>query len=289
MRALACPDRAAARQHLANALANNPPSDQDLDALVALYDVYDELGGVPDDHLRAQNLALALRNAVRDSYNLTQKNRRLSFIRTLLLQGIERCPVCGIAAPRELDHFLPRSVFKCLAIYVRNLVPYCHDCNQLKSAHVADDDNHRFVHPYFDDIPDIQFVQVSLDLDGAALRAEYSIVGMEGLPEPLRERLAYQFERLKLNERFCRELVNYMSGHTAALHIIFNASAAPGVSDFLAHQAEVERTRLHRNDWRAVLLRALSAHGAFCAGGFRDVFPLPPRGGGPLLAVAEAA
>jgi hypothetical protein len=97
----------------------------------------------------------------------------------------------------------------------------------------------------------------------------------------LRARLHHQLERLKLNERFQRELNNYMSAHTAAMHIVYGAALASGLSQFLATQAQVEHERLHRNDWRAVLLRALSEHHTFCDGGFREVYPLPANGGDP--------
>jgi hypothetical protein len=146
----------------------------------------------------------------------------------------------------------------------------------------AADDDQRFIHPYFDEIPDVQFLQANVDLQGGALRAEFGIVGIDGLDEDLRARLDYQLGRLKLNERFQRELNNYMSAHTAAMHIVYDAALAPGVSQFLATQARVEHERLHRNDWRVVLLRALSQHDVFCDGGFREVYPLPPGGGGPL-------
>jgi hypothetical protein len=267
-------------------LQDDAPDDALLDAVIALYDHYDEIAGVPDDVLRATGLPLAFRNAMHDAYDLTQKGRRMSLIRTALLDGVERCPVCGISAPRELDHYLPRSLFKCLAIYVRNLVPYCHDCNNSKKTHAGGDDK-RFIHPYFDEIPDVQFLQATVLLQGGALRVEFAIVGVHGLDEDLRARLDHQLERLKLNERFQRELNNYMSAHTAAMHIVYGAALASGVSQFLATQAQVEHERLHRNDWRAVLLRALSEHHAFCDGGFREVYPLPANGGGPLLSATK--
>jgi hypothetical protein len=227
MRTLPCPDRGAARAQLESALQDDPPGDALLDAVIALYDQYDTTAGVPGDVLRASGLPLAFRDAVHDAYDLTQKGRRMSFIRTALLDCVERCPVCGISAPRELDHYLPRSLFKCLAIYVRNLVPYCHDCNNSKKAHAGDDDE-RFIHPYFDEIPDVQFLQATVDLQGGALRAEFAIVGVDGLDEDLRARLDHQLGRLKLNERFQRELNNYMSAHTAAMHIVYGATLAPG-------------------------------------------------------------
>jgi hypothetical protein len=60
-----------------------------------------------------------------------------------------------------------------LAIYVRNLVPYCHDCNNSKKTHAGGDDK-RFIHPYFDAIPDVQFLQATVHLQGGALRVEFA-------------------------------------------------------------------------------------------------------------------
>ncbi len=91
----------------------------------ALYDAYDAVGGSPSDVLKGLNLDAALRTAIREGYALTQVGRRLALIRAGVMRGVERCPICGISAPRVLDHHLPKSNYNPLAIYVRNLVPLC--------------------------------------------------------------------------------------------------------------------------------------------------------------------
>jgi hypothetical protein len=49
---------------------------------------------------------------------------------SLLNAAQESCPFCGgIGTPRNLDHFLPKTHFPQFAIFPKNLVPSCRDCN----------------------------------------------------------------------------------------------------------------------------------------------------------------
>lgn len=284
MRNLPCPDREQVRDHLIKGLAQYvrkgvtygyPVTEAQLDAIVGLYDLYDAAGGAVTADVAGDDLPAALRQAVHDSYRFTHRGLKLAGIRSDLLNGVEYCPVCGISPPRELDHYLPRGAYKPLAIYIRNLVPHCHDCNHIKSDHVADEDAERFVHAYFDLLPNTPFLAANVALHGGALEVEYAIVSAVGLPADLQERLTYQLQHLSLNERYRREINSYLTGHTVALHMAFDAGQGAAVAAYLARQASVEVTKFHLNHWRPCLLRALAAHHAFCAGGFADVFPLP--------------
>lgn len=63
-----------------------------------------------------------------------------------------KCAFCGIGIVKELDHFLPKSKFKTLAIEPLNLLPICGDCNREKNNYSFLDDDVGLVHPYFDDV-----------------------------------------------------------------------------------------------------------------------------------------
>jgi hypothetical protein len=292
VRTLPRPQRDHVRQHLVTALEvqevngqqrGYPASAADLDAIIALYDSYDATGGAPIDPLKGENLDAALRLAIQVGYDLTQRGRRLSAIRAHLMQGIEQCPICGIGPPRELDHYLPRSTFHPLAIYVRNLVPLCGECNHSKGAAAATEPAQRFVHPYFEEFPDQRFLQATVTLEAGGLVVEFEIDPAVVLHELLRERLRHQLQRLHLNERYAREVNAHVSNHTTALHWCFESSGAEGVRRFLNVQGKVEFARFHRNHWRPVLLVALSEHDAFCEGAFRDVLPPMQAAALPLM------
>lgn len=250
-----------------------PASAAELDAVVALYDTYDGADGAPSKALEGHELDAALRVAIQDAYDLTQCGRRLAAVRAELMHGIELCPVCGISPPRVLDHHLPKASYHPLAIYVRNLIPLCGDCNQSKGAAAPADPAQRFIHPYFEILPTIQFIIASIALESGGLIAEFMLDPTAELPALLRARLHYQLGRLHLNARYAKEVNTYLAGHATALHMCSGIGGADSLVKYLNTQAEVEFRRFHRNHWRPVLLLALAKHRAFCEGAFRDVLP----------------
>jgi hypothetical protein len=283
VRSLPLPDRTQARDQLMTAIEvyerngverGYAATPAEIDAVLAIYDDYDAALGAGSAALKGLALTQDLRTAVHDGYDFTQAGRKLSAIRIRLLQGVEQCPICGISPPRELDHHLPRSAFHPLAVYVRNLVPLCHDCNHSKSRAVPAEAARRFVQPYLEPLPPIRFLRAVVSLDHGALVARFEIDPAAALPGLLRQRLAYQVERLKLNERYGREINAYLTGHTVAIHTAHATGGAEGVRRFLRQQAEVEFQVFHRNHWRPVLLVALADDDGFCDGGFQAVLPL---------------
>lgn len=285
MRNLPPPPRALAREHLVTALEVSvredrqhgfPATEADLEAVLTLYDTYDETSGAADDQLRGTGLDAALRTAIHDGYDLTQYGRRLASIRASLMQGVERCPICGISAPRTLDHHLPKRAYQPLAIYVRNLVPVCGECNQIKSVAASANPAEQFIHPYLEPLPDVRFLCARVKLENRGLIAEFGLDPAVELPGLLAARLRFQLQRLHLNDRYAREINTYLTSHTTGLHMCFDAAAADAVRTYLLRQASVEMTQFHVNHWRPVLLLALADHGDFCAGGFREVLPQAP-------------
>ncbi|ELV3465482.1 HNH endonuclease [Enterobacter asburiae] len=75
------------------------------------------------------------------------------------------CPMCGSMHRGTLDHVLPKESYPEFSIFTRNLVPAC-KCNSFKSNTIANDEGHRMLHPYFDNI-----------LSQRLIRAEFSSLG----------------------------------------------------------------------------------------------------------------
>lgn len=284
MRNLPEPDRTDARATLERALAqywyggvlrgySGTPAE--IDEVMALYDEYDTGRGVAAMALQAPAMGAVLKQALHDAYDQTQKQRRLKNVRKQVLGTVELCPVCGIDPPTELDHVLPRSDYQALAIYVRNLVPLCHLCNHRKLAGFAEPGELGFVHAYFDLFPDVQFLQVEVELTGAALTATFSVDAPTLGVGNLGERLANIHAKLELNDRYRAEMNLFLAGQAIALHGAYYARGAAGVQAHLRGQAGYEAARFYRNHWRPTLLHALAAHHVFCEGGFAGVFAVP--------------
>jgi hypothetical protein len=247
----------------------------ELNEVIAIYDRYDLDLGQPCDLLMGGDLPETLRQAIHAAYDSTQEGRRLEGIRTLVSKGVDLCPVCGIDPAVELDHFLPRSVFSPLAIFTHNLVPLCHACNNAKLAGFASEVEGGFLHPYFDTLPDVQFLQAEVEIKDNGLLVQFAIDLGAALPAGFADRLHSQMTTLDLNERYQKELNNYISGHAISLHGSASSGGSAAVINFLQLQARYESVRFYRNHWRPVLLRALAAHEPFVDGGFATVLPIP--------------
>jgi len=284
MRNLPEPDRAGARDTLVKALSQYKHrgtlrgysgTKEEIDQVVAIYDAYDAGRGVAAAALTAPLLSETLKSAVHDAYDQTQKNRRLKDVRNQIFRGVELCPVCGIDPPTEADHVLPRSEYLALAIYVRNLVPLCHLCNHRKLAGFAEPGELGFVHAYFDVLPDVQFLEVDINLDGATLAVDFSISEADPLLGDFGLRLSNIHTKLKLTDRYRSEVNLYLVSQAIALHGAFRASGIDGVRAHLRAQAYYEAKCFYRNHWRPTLLYALAENDEFCNGGFAPVFAVP--------------
>lgn len=89
----------------------------------------------------------------------TYEGQELYYIREELFNGVDLCPLCGINPPSQLDHQMPKSQYKPLALCRLNLVPTCGVCNNKKRAKPYDE----FLHPYYVDFPNgIVFLIVNI-------------------------------------------------------------------------------------------------------------------------------
>lgn len=245
------------------------PTEIEIDAILAIYDLYDRSLGVPSEALKGPGLAPALNGAIRHAYPQTYENGKIPHIRATAFKNVDLCPICGVDPPVELDHHLPKAVFKPLSLYALNLVPLCEACNGAKLA----GDAGKFVHAYFDIVPDVQFLQVEVSIDNGGLITEYSIDDNAELAAPLLTKLKFQMEALSLNDRFQKDVNTNLVAHTTGLHMAADLGGGNGVRTYLEKQAAVETNAFYRNHWRPVLLNALANHDEFCNGEFKNVLP----------------
>ncbi|MBQ9274405.1 MAG: hypothetical protein IJ228_06275 [Succinivibrio sp.] len=76
------------------------------------------------------------------------------------------CAYCGDKEAGTLDHYLPqRGVYAYpeFAVSLINLIPCCHDCNQLKKSQVQSADAHQIFHPYYDDPPTAPWLKCTVE------------------------------------------------------------------------------------------------------------------------------
>jgi hypothetical protein len=64
------------------------------------------------------------------------------------------CPYCGIGAPRQFDHYLPKERYPEFSVHAHNLIPCCGTCNGKKSDIWLDATKNRvFLNLYLDSLP----------------------------------------------------------------------------------------------------------------------------------------
>jgi hypothetical protein len=237
----------------------------------ALYTLYDVQLGRPRPDLAGPLIGNALKDVIRDAYELTQKKRRLKHIRSDLMVAADRCPYCGITAVSDLDHHLPKAHYRALAIYTRNLVPACHECNKIKNAAPPS------LHAYFPEVPlGERFFQAVAAMVGNALTVEFRIEQTPGMTADVRDRARQQLTNLRLNTRYESEINEYVVSLRAALQSVYDPNDdEAAVRDLLVQTAADYEAHFGINHWKPVLLHALSTCLPFCDGGFNAAAGLP--------------
>ena len=193
-----------------------------------------------------------------------QITRQLSTLRGTLLAAVIECPLCGFEAATTLDHHLPHDDYRALSIYSRNLVPTCMPCNRGKGT-LQPIAGEGLIHVYFQAIPEVSFFVADAHYADGALVVTFRIDDA-ALPAGLGERLAFQLDRLKLNDRYFDPINIFLFNLKPSLKMF---RGKPGeaalIKDFLLQSAESYDEDFKLNHWRAGLMRALAASDAFLA------------------------
>jgi hypothetical protein len=265
------PDISDAHAQLTTALtyANGKPvyalSAVERAAVLAVYQAYEALLGQPDSSLLPTALG-ACRQHIRDGYNQVQIGGRLEALRASLLTSTDVCPYCGFGEPTELDHYLPKTIYGELAIYPRNLVPSCSPCNNAKRTTVPGAaPGPGLIHPYFQALPDEVFMRADVGFAGGVLDVTFRI-DAKALNPGLAQMLQFQLDRLKLNERYPRQINKFLFEQRTAILMLKEQGLTPEVlTNYLLRSARSLTENFGHNDWRPALLEALAANVAFCA------------------------
>lgn len=123
-----------------------------------------------------------------------------------ILNKFDICLYCGIRDSTTLDHFLSKSVYPNFSIYPVNLIPCCGRCNTNKGNYelTIDDEEHFFLHPYFDDFNMKRWLDGFIQIIDNDLYFDYyvepsNLTGIEYL------RINYMVEKLELKELYIKK------------------------------------------------------------------------------------
>jgi hypothetical protein len=191
----------------------------------------------------------------------------LSHVREALRRNCWRCPFCNISAAPDLDHFLPKSHFPCLAIFSQNLVPICPECNRLKQR----GPNGAFVHSYFDQFPDTPFLKAMIGFEPGIVIVTFYLDLIE-VEAGFADRIKNHFEKLDLARRYSLVAQERLTALRLSLPDVLRTDGAEAVR-FELGLRRLEASLLGRNCWDYALLTALISSRDYCEGGFAGSRP----------------
>lgn len=276
MRKIKFPDCTFVLKELTTALTykNDTPKykldTQEEEIISSIYEEYKKSKGAPNDNFKSIVLKEDTNNALHDAYDETQEGRRLYELRSRILISVTRCPLCGISDADELDHHLPRSIYKAIAIYPLNLIPLCHKCNNKKRTVTGENIEERFTHVYFDDFPSFPLLIADVLIVNDALSIDFKI-SKDGISELLFKQLTFQIQRINLNDRLKKECNIYLSSISSIIENAYGVDNAESLKDLLISQSNENRKRFGLNDWRTVFVSSLANCEDFCNGGFKSI------------------
>ena len=237
------------------------------DKIESIYTLYHDRKATPCIEFLAEEISDETKNAIKTAYSEVQINGRLSTLRSRILLSSKKCPLCGIESSTDLDHYLPESIYKCLAVYSRNLIPTCHKCNNKKRAGVAEN-GVGFIHVYYFDEPDGVFFVANTEMIDGALVIDFNINMIEGMTREVYDSLCFQNRVVNLNERLKMEANDFLGGLYTSFEETYNSAGQEGLRLFLKRTRDDYARRYGLNHWRRALIDSLSDNVEFLDAGF---------------------
>ncbi|WP_452221434.1 HNH endonuclease [Lacinutrix salivirga] len=236
-----------------------------------IYKKYDSKIGEPDDDFKSVLLQPKTNQALYEAYNEIQIQGRLKKLRNKILLSSEFCPYCGILPPDEIDHYLPRSIFKATSVYIRNLVPICHTCNNKKRIAFDDGSDKTFFHAYYVKFPDVPFFNAHVNFKKDILTVNFSI-DKSNISKSLKNKLNFQITRTNLEERLRRQINIILFNDQESLDTIYESNGVDGVKKLLTRKHKQYQKVYGDNFWQTAFILSLSKCTEFCDGGFNAYY-----------------
>ena len=127
------------------------------------------------------------------------------------------CPICGLEACSEMDHYLPRSIFHEFSSHTNNLIPLCHDCNQDKHDYWLNSKGERyFFNAFFDQLP-ANIIACSITIKNGFPYAEISISDKLNETDYYDSIVLRTFNKLKLLKKMQMKADMFMRSETQRL------------------------------------------------------------------------
>lgn len=247
-----------------------PPTRDHLNsAMVEIFDAYDQyIKFAPDvDRLTPITLNGAQVEALCHAYDV--RTTPMEKLHTDFKIRHVTCPFCRISESSTLDHYLPKSIYPEFSIFPQNLIPCCGICNTKKSNYIIDTDSkvRLFLHPYFDELPREQFLNLSVRIDSQTLILKFNIRKVDSMTETTFRYVSNHFRVLDLGNRYRAFATNTLREARVSLDRQYKHGPT-AVKEYLGNEADSIAASSGSNHWRTVLFATLAMNQSFCDGGF---------------------
>lgn len=218
---------------------------------------------VPDEIINSNVTNLDMKKLYKDKFaHKGQPGYELyNQIKSIPANGI--CPLCGHRQVSTIDHYLPQSSYTSYILTPVNMIPACADCNKNKLDEISNGENENFIHPYFDDIENIPWLDACLkEQDPPCII--YKVSADLDISDTLKQRIEKHFNSLKLSELYSIMAAEVISGLKHQLNRIASAEGANGVQKYLKDLYESYK-EYNLNCWQTVAYKTLANSDWFCS------------------------
>ncbi|MFI3173305.1 MAG: hypothetical protein R3Y58_13195 [Eubacteriales bacterium] len=166
-----------------------------------------------------------------------------------------KCPICGIAEPSTLDHYLPKSEFPIFAVLPYNLVPMCSRCNGTKSITTFNNLLDMPLHAYYEDLDNTEWLKANILFKENIFNVEY-VVSNELEDQTLYIRLTKHLALYELNSRLSKSAMFEIAENRLVWLDTKKEHGAEALKSLF--KLMQKSTSSHRmNSWKSALYKAL--------------------------------
>ncbi|MYL47809.1 hypothetical protein GLV94_19415 [Virgibacillus halodenitrificans] len=165
------------------------------------------------------------------------------------------CPYCSHREVKTVDHYLPKSKFISFAVTPINLLPCCSDCNKDKLDDYNLEPEKMLIHPYFDDISSIDWLECRVNENILPITFSYEV--SDSITDSvLKSRITNQFELLSLGKLYADNATREFNKRVKSLINEYRSNQTNKAMDFLNDNYESYLFD-NKNSWQTKMFKAL--------------------------------
>lgn len=184
----------------------------------------------------------------------------------ILLPRNKECPFCSVGRVKNLDHFLPKAFFPIFSVVPINLVPSCRDCNQDKNADFPTTLHEQTLHPYFDDVSEVQWLYAKVIETIPPVIDYFTNESAIELNE-LQLKVNCHFNAYKLGDIFSDKAAEELSNIDDECRRLLESGGENYLKQYFLDK-KYSYAKNYKNSWQVAMYGALSESSWFCNGGF---------------------